>query len=118
MCGITGVLAEKNGALCVMHETTYSDRPALQRVWWAVDRVTVNPYTADRPAAGDIARAQGSSVWHTERPADHRVSGSVRTVLEACAVEETPVPRPKVRGEVRWYQGRWEKLLKRGWVAA
>jgi hypothetical protein len=34
-------------------------------------------------------------------------------------IEETPVPRPKVRVDTRWQSGRWEKYLKtKGWVAA
>lgn len=39
---------------------------------------------------------------------------------EAERIERTPIPAPKVkRGiEIRWYEGRWQKLLKRGWVDA
>jgi len=30
-----------------------------------------------------------------------------------------PIPAPKTRGKpTRWHEGRWEKLLSRGWVPA
>ena len=37
---------------------------------------------------------------------------------KADVVESVPIPRPKVKSEVRW-AGKWEKYLKtKGWVAA
>jgi hypothetical protein len=40
--------------------------------------------------------------------------GSTKAVI----LETKPLPRPKCRSETRWYHGRWEKLLRKGWVAA
>lgn len=42
--------------------------------------------------------------------------GSTRAIL----VEETPVPKPRVRKdtETRWYAGQWQKLTRKGWQAA
>ena len=37
---------------------------------------------------------------------------------KATILETTPIPRPKCRVETRWHGGRWEKLTRRGWVAA
>lgn len=52
----------------------------------------------------------------------YRLRGKVRTgggSVEAAHVETIPVPPPKVRAgiETRWKDGRWERLLKRGWVS-
>lgn len=120
MGGIIGVLATRGSQLCVQYEMPYSDRPVLRRLWWAVVQSTGNPYTADRPEAGDVATSRHDNTWHTARPADRRSSGSVYAGGEAVYHEEVPVPCPKVRRgvEVRWHLGAWEKLSKRGWVRA
>jgi len=35
-----------------------------------------------------------------------------------ATVEEREVPPPKTKLQVRWESGRWQKLMKRGWVDA
>jgi hypothetical protein len=37
---------------------------------------------------------------------------------KSIKTETIDVPRPKCRVETRWRDGRWEKLLRKGWVAA
>lgn len=45
---------------------------------------------------------------------------TIRGDVEPVKVEHAGAPRPKVRKgiEVRWRDGHWQKLLKRGWVPA
>jgi hypothetical protein len=37
---------------------------------------------------------------------------------KSIKTETIDVPRPKCRVETRWRDGRWEKLMRKGWVAA
>lgn len=37
---------------------------------------------------------------------------------QATFVEKMAVSRPKCRTETRWHDGRWEKHMRKGWVAA
>ncbi len=105
-------------AIFVRYETNWSHEPVHHTMWWRVDRVTSSPYTHGWPKTGDVVTSNGSNHW----------SGPGYSVWfpgdRECERSETrPIPCPKVRAgiETRWnrYQGgRWEKLLKRGWVPA
>jgi hypothetical protein len=120
-----GKLVSRNGALFVLYETSHDSEPKITFMWWKVESTKGNPYHCERPEPGDIAVYQSDGrTWQTRRPDTHRSSGSITTVgdgnTKADHVETVSAPSPKVRGGVqtRWYQGRWEKLLKKGWVAA
>jgi hypothetical protein len=120
---VTGVLRERNGALFVLYETTLDSEPKIFYRWWRVQRTTADHYGYARPSDGDSVRYAGSGHWHATEKATGRGCGSVYTgdgSTQAEHVEEVSAPAPKVRRgvEVRWASGRWEKLLKRGWVPA
>jgi hypothetical protein len=112
-----GKLVARGGKMYVLYETTQYGTPEMVRLWWPVQQWQRDPYSANSPQVGDAVRYADQGWWHvTSRPSGGNVStGSGSTDAEFR--EEVPVPRPKVRGniEVRWYQGRWEKLLKTGW---
>ena len=88
--------------------------PTRQTMWWRVERVesTCGALVCS-PAVGDtVTRLDSSNAW---------VGPGYRayTVEDAGKVERTPVPCPKVgRRQARWNDGRWEKLLAKGWVPA
>jgi len=119
---MTGRIVRHEGKLCVLYESVNFSEPTMTRMWWVIERTTGNPYTADRPKEGDIAQSQNSGDWRTIDPVTNRSTGSVYIdgKKQAEHVDRVPVPLPKVRKgiETRWYMGRWEKLLKNGWVAA
>jgi hypothetical protein len=39
-----------------------------------------------------------------------------RGATKSIALDITPIAPPKCRVETRWYDGRWQKLMKKGWV--
>jgi hypothetical protein len=77
--------------------------PVEYTVLWRVTRVARSPYRPGFPADGDVLQDVGSSCGVANYESSER-----------------PIPPPKVRAgiEVRYTSGRWEKLLRKGWVAA
>lgn len=117
---LEGHLIEREGVLYVGYETTLDYEPVRLRYYWRVVSTTGNPWHGSRPAAGDRCRYNGHEVWSTSRE-EGGSTGSVRQKEGAADyIEREPVPAPKVRRgvELRWREGRWQKLLKKGWVAA
>jgi hypothetical protein len=76
----------------------------------------------DRPEDGDVATSTGGGEWRTRNPSTHRSTGSVSIgtgSTPAETVERVEVHPPAAGGkQLRWHDGRWEKLLARGWVSA
>lgn len=117
---MVGKLVDRNGKLYVLYETAHDSEPKITFLWWLVERTTGNPYHCDRPEPGDVATYRSDGTWSTHRPDTCRSTGSVYVggSAQAAHKETVSAPSPKVRAgiEVRWYQGRYEKLLKKGWV--
>ena len=116
-----GKLVERDGKLYVVYASTDYSRPSRTVLWWRVVQSTGNPYSAQRPSAGDSARSTGyGGSWTTS--GGNGSSGSVSTGdgrTQAEFREEVPVLPPNARGkELRWHDGRWEKLMARGWEPA
>jgi hypothetical protein len=120
-----GKLVNRNGKLFVLYQTSSYSKPEITYMWWLIESVKGNSYHCDRPEEGDIAVYQSDGrTWQTRRPDTHRSTGTVWTVgdgnTKADHVETVSAPSPKVRNgiEIRWHEGRYEKLLKKGWVPA
>src|SRR5207244_7320064 len=113
-----GKLVDRDGALHVLYQTTFDAEPIRRSLYWKVVQSVGNPYGHERAAAGDSVSYSGSGRWAVTS----RRAGSVATgdgTAEAAFVEDAPVPPPTARGkELRWYQGRWQKLTAKGWVDA
>jgi hypothetical protein len=113
-----GKLVDRNGALHVLYQTTYDAEPVRRSLYWKVLQTTGNPYGRERPAVGDGVRYNGSGSWTVTS----RTAGSVSTgngTADAAFIEDAPVPPPSARGkELRWYQGRWQRLSPKGWIDA
>ncbi len=114
---IQGTIHLEGETVFVRYETTFENEPTRQILFWRVDRVVRSPYhVGSHPMAGDVVRAGVGS--------DNTWSGPGYTVhfagtAEAERIEREPVPCPSTRGKPsRWYQGRWEKLMAKGWVPA
>jgi hypothetical protein len=113
-----GKIKDRNGKLYVLYATTLSDEPIRHYIWWRVIESYSNKYNAYRPEDGDTATYSHSGSWNT-----HNRNGSTGRVVtgdgkaQAELVETTVVEPPKTRGkELRWNNGRWEKLMASGWV--
>lgn len=118
---LKGKIVSRDGRLFVLYETALENEPTIKFIWWAIESTAGNPYHCSRPLEGDTVTYRGNGQWSAHN-SDNQSTGSVYTGAgdsEAAHVEYVSAPAPKTRGkEARWYQGRWEKLLKRGWVPA
>jgi hypothetical protein len=119
-----GTLKNRNGKLYVLHTSDEYSEPFRQYIWYRVLETRGTGY-GERPEAGDLATYSGISgggEWRTRNPSTHRSTGSVSTgsgATQAETVERVSVTPPAAGGkELRWHDGRWEKLLAKGWVPA
>ena len=116
-----GTLRTHDGKLYVLYTYDEYTEPFRQHIWWRVLETHGTGY-GERPAAGDIATRSDNGVWRTRDSATHRSTGSVSTgggSTRAEVVDRVNIPPPVVKGKnLRWNEGRWEKLLARGWSPA
>jgi hypothetical protein len=116
-----GTLKSRDGKLYVLYTYDEYSEPYRQYLWWRVLEIRGTGY-GERPETGDIATSEGGGGWRTRNPATHRSTGSVSTgtgSTQAETVERVSIHPPAVGGkELRWRDGRWEKLLAKGWVPA
>jgi hypothetical protein len=109
------------GHLCLKSVDTMYAEPTLLTLWYPF-------FPAKRE---DIAHLIGKEAWCFFGPhsgfytsvgsADtHTYALQDRGTTKPIHAESTPVPCPRVRKgiRVRWESGRWQKLLKSGWVTA
>ncbi len=103
-------------AIFVRYESIDSSTPTARTFWWLVHRVVRDPYSPTAPKTGDVVYSSGDS-WRGRGFSVFFPGGQ-----PAARIEKRAIPCPKVRAgvETRWntIESRWEKLLKRGWVAA
>lgn len=118
---LEGTLKKRDGALYVLYTTTEDNAPMRQHIWYRVIETRGTGY-GERPEAGDLATRVSGGDWRTRNPATHRATGYVSTGTGSTLpelVERVDIPPPAAGGKaLRWYQGRWEKHLARGWAPA
>lgn len=116
-----GTLKSRNSKLYVLYTSDEYSEPFRQYLWWRVLETRGTGY-GERPEAGDIATSSGGGEWRTRNPSTHRSTGTVSTgtgSTQAETVERVSIPPPSTGGkELRWRNGRWEKLSAKGWVPA
>lgn len=111
---LTGTIDTVDGKFCVRYASTLENEPVQQTLWWVVQRIERTPGAITcHPTNGDVLTKQhGPWVGSGYRA---YTDGSA----EAFKVEYAPVQCPPTRGkQARWNNGRWEKLMARGWVSA
>lgn len=116
-----GTLKSRNGKLYVRYTSDEYSEPYRQYLWWRVLETRGTGY-GERPEAEDIAISIGGGGWQTRNPSTHRSTGSVSTgtgSTQAELVERVSINPPPAGGkELRWRDGRWEKLMAKGWMPA
>lgn len=116
-----GELKSRNGKLYVLYMSDEYSNPIRQCIWWRVLETRGTGY-GERPEAGNIATSSGGGEWRTRNPSTHRSTGTVSTgsgSTQAETVERISIQPPNAGGkELRWHDGRWEKLMTRGWQPA
>jgi hypothetical protein len=111
---LQGELRTRDGCLFVAYKTTFENAPIERTLWWAVQRVIGDPYSARRPSEGDRVTHTSSGMWSAYR--DGSTGIVIASKNEATFVDDVPVAPPKTKLETRWRHGAWEKLTKKGWV--
>jgi len=118
---MVGTLKSRNGKLYVLYTSDEYSEPFRQYLWWRVLETHGTGY-GERPEAEDIATSTGGGGWRTRNPSTHRSTGSVSTgtgSTQAETVERVSINPPPAGGkELRWRDGRWEKLMAKGWASA
>jgi hypothetical protein len=115
-------LQARNGLLYVVNRWPMSDEPEVITSWYP----TGIPARDYPDYLGQRLECLGSGQYRPEGP---RVNGFRPQFVFALLkggdtlpefTEREPLPCPKVRKgtETRYCQGRWEKLLRKGWVPA
>jgi hypothetical protein len=116
-----GTLKNRNGKLYVLYTSDEYSEPFRQYIWWRVTEIRGTGY-GERPEAEDIATSTDGGGWRTRNPSTHRSTGSVSTgtgSTQAETVERVSISPPATSGkEIRWHDGRWERLLAKGWAPA
>ncbi len=112
---MTGKIKSRNGKLYVLYIYDEFSEPFRQCIWWRVLEVHRNPYHVADPEPEDEVTHRGGGRWS----AGNRYSVVTGQSKGEAEIERVRVPPPPSRGkELRWNDGRWERLLPKGWVAA
>lgn len=115
MASLQGKMVLRERRYYFAHTQTAFDKPESVTNYWLVCQAVIGEESYDGAEAywdnGRLAFRLGERLWSREqylasKPAD--------------ITESAPLPCPKVRKgiETRYRQGRWEKCLRTGWVAA
>ena len=120
-------IVKHNKIWCIQESFPMSDKPEMIIYHWPIGitddsyhRVALNlsSYEESEVMKGSCSyeyrlRTAGTHEYIYLYLKDQGKTKSIHTIVEA-------IPCPKVRKgiETRWYNGRWEKLLKTGWKSA
>jgi hypothetical protein len=117
---LLGKLAYRDGYLCFVLAEPMFDEPTLVTNWWRLERDYPGQRDSldltDAPAALDATGTVHFRIGaaHTDR----RLPQGAAT--KADHADRSPIPCPRVKPgiETRYWRGRWEKRLARGWTPA
>jgi hypothetical protein len=112
------IMVESERAIYVRYESTRYSEPVRDTMFWRVVSVERSPLAmGDQgwPKQGDAVRYSSGGSWNGPKYTVRTGDGC--TKAERHDVET--VPCPPTRGkQSRWHEGRWEKLMAKGWVTA
>lgn len=113
----TYTAVKEKGMLVVRCAMTWNDKPKMGIAYWHTNILweTAEWYGITEGAALSHP-SNGTFYWYSNLRS-LRIDLPEGGQTKAFRQEEVDVERPKARGkELRWRNGRWQKLLKRGWV--
>lgn len=116
----TSIVDWHGGYVCVKYEYALFSEPKMYALWWPcyrAPRADVEYYigrTAEPAGSGSYNVRIGEGLagrWITFRLAEGGATKAIKT-------EERYLPCPKVRKGIttRYSNGKWQKLLRQGWV--
>ena len=126
MATLRGTMVRLDGKLVIRYETTNWSEATRSIFFWPLsdDRSTGAAFRLEGHAVVSLDDHGGWGVapedpdfWQLKNARAVMLNGGK---TEAVKVERVEVPCPKVRAGIktRWHEGRWEKLMKKGWVLA
>ena len=112
-----GELIMRDRKLYVLYSSVDDNEPIRRLLYWRVHDIhRGRGFVGEFLGGGDVVTYAGGGTWSAGS------KGSVSTGdgnALAAHIDQVPIPPPPARGkELRWRQGRWERRLASGWVAA
>lgn len=105
--------------ICVKYESCFTDKPIKVTHYWPTDREVwmqeeLSPGGIFSGLVGAEATPQGTSSFSWRRGSYDWISFRLREdeKTKPIKTEESPVPPPKTRQQVRWYNGCWQRFYK------
>ena len=107
-----------DGMLYIVHIERDFNEPVEYISWWPLDMKAHHyrrDYGEDRI---------GQQVREGHNPGEYIGNDGLKYCLTnggqtlSTYTEKLEVPKPKTKLPVRWYRGRWEKKIARGWMIA
>lgn len=109
-----------NGTLAVEYQCAMTNEPKMIRHVWPLGhyRTSGMSYCRIEDAIGKTASVRDGYVSVYLGNGNY-LNGTLTEGGSTKSLETsvTDIPAPKCRTETRWRNGRWEKLLRKGWVA-
>ncbi len=106
-----------DGWLCLKSVDTDSEEPKFHIRYWPMFRCNQHDANMASYPLGSQMHNTSPGVYSPNTPDDHRFyhlkdGGQTMPIMAGII----PANQPKSNKRVRWYYGRWQKLLKSGWV--
>jgi hypothetical protein len=111
---------EAGRVLCVACPYGHQDQPELVTCYYPIMQCSPSNAATFALGAELVRDCNGDYFYRDGSLPKTRFSLVDRGVTKAVLIKRTPIHAPKVRKgiELRWNCGRWEKLLRKGWVPA
>jgi hypothetical protein len=115
-------LEERDGVLYVKTTDVHYTEPIESTCWWKVAWVNNNTFTATRPLPGDECVSESvAGKWHNFSVIDSKGRNVGSVTISSCVISDfyetrdIICPKHRIGTKVRYYYGRWQKLLSSGW---
>jgi len=119
--GYVYTVIEEKGTHYFVRANTGWNEPKIAYAWFPIYNIDCHASVFVGKLLDDLGiygRLSEYALGFEDSLGGRRCKLRIRSDIKPVKIEFTDAPRPKVRKgvEVRWNDGAWEKLLKRGWV--
>lgn len=115
------IIRRENGRLAIRCDSTDHSKPQLISHVWEMERWRTHgmSYAGENEAVGRDATIRDGRV-SCYLGQGNWLYGELGNGgnTPAVSIDITDIPKPRTRVETRWQYGRWEKLTRKGWIAA
>lgn len=116
-----------DGVICVVYVDYSWSRPEKVVQWWPTtcrcSRKDAEDFLGTLPVPCQQTTGDSSLGLFSAKPRPPYERGQRFQLVNGGSTKPirtdvSEVPKPNSKKELRWYRGYWQKLLKKGWVAA